>query len=236
MYTSVTVLALSSVLALSGAEGPSWSKDYAAARKQAANAGKPVAVFFGSGPAGYEKVARDGGFNAATLKALADNYVCCYVDVSTPAGQALAKAFEISKGVGLVLSDRTGKLQAFSCDGDLSVADLRRCLERFADPNLVVRTTVTDLNERTSYYSPSSVAVSGYNAAASAGITYGGMGYGGMGYGGMGYGGMGYGGMGYGGMGYGGMGYGGMGYGGMFGGGGSCPTCGGGGGFGGRRR
>ena len=66
MYTSVSVLALSSVLAFSGTEGSGWAKDYGAARKLAASAGKPVAVFFGSGATGYEKVARDGGLNAAT--------------------------------------------------------------------------------------------------------------------------------------------------------------------------
>jgi hypothetical protein len=151
MCTSFALVALTGLLPLSGLNAPSWQSDYFAARKEAVAAGKPVAVVFGSGPAGHAKVAREG-LNAATRKALADNYICCYVDVSTPTGQQLAKAFEITKGVGLVLSDRTGKVQAFHTDGDLSVGDLRRCLERFADPNVVVQTTVTDVNTRTSSY------------------------------------------------------------------------------------
>jgi hypothetical protein len=173
MYTSVTIVALTSLLALPGTDGPNWQTDYFAARKQAATAGKPVAVVFGSGQAGHAKVAREG-WNAAALKALTDHYVCCYVDVSTPTGQQLAKAFEITRGVGLVLSDRTGKVQAFHTDGDLSVGDLRRCLERFADPNVTVTTTVTDLNASTSLYPPSSTSANGY------GYGYGG--YGGPGY------------------------------------------------------
>jgi hypothetical protein len=155
MYTSMTVIALTSLLTLPGTDGPSWQTDYSAARKQAASAGKPLAVFFGGGQTGYEKVAREG-LNGATRKVLAKDYVCCYVDVTTPAGKQLAKDFEITRGVGVVVSDRSGKSQAFHYDGDLSVGDLRRCLERFGDPNLVVNTTVTDPHAQTSSYSPQS--------------------------------------------------------------------------------
>jgi hypothetical protein len=205
MYTSMTIIALTSLLTFQGAEGPNWQTDYFAARQQAIKAGKPLAVVFGSGEEGYDKVSQPG-LNGATRKMLANDYVCCYVDVSTKAGRDLAATFEITKGVGIVLSDRSGKVQAFHHDGSLAVAELRRGLERFADPNVVVNTTVTDLNQSTSFYSPSSVANSGFNAATSSG--FGQMSYPGA-YGG---------------------GYGGGAFGGMSG---SCPSCGGGGG---RRR
>jgi len=171
MYTSATVIALASLLTLPGTEGPSWQTDYGTALKQAQKAGKPLAVVFGIGKAGYDKVAREG-LNAATRRVLSDEYVCCYVDVSTKGGQQLAAGFEISKDIGIVISDRAGKKQAFHYSGDLTVADLRRCLERFADPNVVVTTTVTDPNERTSAYPPSSVTNSGYNALGGAGMGY----------------------------------------------------------------
>ena len=45
-------------------------------------------------------------------------------------------------------------MQAFYHDGDLPAADLARYLHRFDDPNLVVRTTVTNPEERVSYYYP----------------------------------------------------------------------------------
>src|SRR4051794_33947192 len=100
MHTSITVFALLSLLPL-----PGWQTDYGTARQQAQKAGKPLAVVFGSGKAGYDKVAREG-LNAATRRVLSDEYVCCYVDVSTKGGQQLAAAFEITKGVGIVVSDR----------------------------------------------------------------------------------------------------------------------------------
>jgi len=199
MYTSMTIIALTSLLTFQNAEGPRWQTDYNAARQQAIKAGKPLAVVFGSGPAGYTKAAQPG-LNAATRTLLTNEYVCCYVDVSTKAGQDTAATFEITKSAGIVLSDRTCKVQAFHHDGPLTVADLRRSLERFSDPNVVVNTTVTDLNQSTSFYSPSSVANSGYGAATSTGVNYGMYpgAYGGSPFGGMG--------------------------------GGYCPSCGGGGG------
>jgi hypothetical protein len=102
--------------------------------------------------------------------------------------------------VGVVLSDRTGSLQAFYHKGDMASADLIRFLKRCAEPNRNVRTTETiNSSMQTSMYldpaqggNPSSV---GYYAPA-----YGSMGFTNSPYG-----------------------Y----YGGapMFTGGGSCPTC-----------
>jgi hypothetical protein len=43
-----------------------------------------------------------------------------------------------------VLSDRSGNLQAFRHEGDLTDAKLVSYLDRFSDPNLVVKTTVTN--------------------------------------------------------------------------------------------
>src|SRR5262245_26167674 len=131
MNTSVAVIALTGVLALQGGEGPTWIPSYAQAIKQSETSRKPVAVVFGSGPAGYEKLSQAGTLNAAARKLLAEQYVCCYIDVDTKAGRDLANAFAVTGNVGLVVSDRGGKLQAFHCNSALAAGDLLRCLERF---------------------------------------------------------------------------------------------------------
>jgi hypothetical protein len=52
--------------------------------------------------------------------------------------------------MGLVISDRSGKIQAYHHDGGLAASDLAAKLERFADPDLEVQST--ESNVRTSYY------------------------------------------------------------------------------------
>lgn len=157
MYTSVMLVALSgSVVASFAAHDLAWQTDYAQARKMGESDRKPLAVFIGTGATGHDKVCRDGKLSAEVQKVLADNYVCVYVDGSTPAGEKLAKELAITQGKGLVISDRSGQLQAFYHDGDLSETALSQWLRRYADPNIVVRTTVVnDSNSQVSmYYSP----------------------------------------------------------------------------------
>jgi hypothetical protein len=154
MHTSITlVAALATCLsAASPSAIPTWHNDYGEARTIGQNEKKPLAVVIGSGQAGYAKLCQDGELNADAKRLLLSHYVCLYVDVGTPEGVKLAKALAVASGKGLVLSDRTGNLQAFYHDGDLSAADLTKALTRFSDANVVVKTTATNTIERTSYY------------------------------------------------------------------------------------
>ena len=156
MYTSVMLVALSgSVVASYAAHDLAWQTDYAQARKMGESERKPLAVFIGTGATGYDKVCRDGKLSAEVQKLLADNYICVYVDASTPAGEKLVKELAMTQPMGLVISDRTGQLQAFYHQGDLPETAMTQWLRRFADPNVVVRTTVVNDDSRVSmYYSP----------------------------------------------------------------------------------
>jgi hypothetical protein len=155
MYTSFVFVALGGLVATSSAESRvAWQDDYGEARKVAQAEKKPLAVFFGSGSEGFDKVCRDGQLSPAHRKALVDNYVCLYADVSTAAGKKLADAFDVSKSSGVVLSDRSGDLQAFYHNGDLSEADLDRWLKHCADPNVSVTSTRTNTAQQVSYYPP----------------------------------------------------------------------------------
>jgi hypothetical protein len=80
---------------------------------------------------------------------LADKYVCVYLDAEQ--SQRLVRDLGINNA-GLVISDRTGSVQAFHHNGRLTSAELAQQLRRFGDPNLVVSNTVSNTSSRVSYY------------------------------------------------------------------------------------
>ena len=155
MYTSVLLFALVGINpAPSEITEPSWLRSYDQARKEGQKASKPLAVFVGSGHHGFNQVSEDGQLSAEARRLLAKNYVCVYLNTDTPEGRRLAATLKIKDKSGVILSDRTGDYQAFNYPGTLRDDELTSCLKRFADPNLVVRTTVTSPYERISYYPP----------------------------------------------------------------------------------
>jgi hypothetical protein len=143
MHTSIIVLAFSGFAPTAEVDRLTWLNDYYAAVEQGAERNRPVAVFLASGQNGWKKVAR-GNLSSEAQRVLASQYVCVHVDTATPEGRRLARAFEIPSGLGIVISDRTGQLQAFSHEGDLSDAKMVRYLRRYGDPWYVVSTTETN--------------------------------------------------------------------------------------------
>lgn len=151
MYTSLAILALANFVAPSPAPvSPHWSEDYWFAQKHAQKEQKPLAVFIGSGQNGFHKLSREGNLTQSIQKILAEKYVCVYLDTTQKNAKNLVEELEITKGLGLVISDRTGKVQAYHHDGGLAGSDLAAKLQRFADPDLQVQTT--ESNSRTSNY------------------------------------------------------------------------------------
>ena len=144
MYTSVAILAFSTLCSVSAADALVWRTDYGAAQEHAQAVGKPLAVFVGSGTRGWEKVARGGKLSARATRLLAASYVPVYLNTDTRQGKRLAADLQITKGRGLVLSDATGQLQAFWHEGDLTDAALRGHLKHFADPERAVLVTETN--------------------------------------------------------------------------------------------
>jgi hypothetical protein len=147
MYTLMAVVALTtSVSTATLSPNPTWLDDYGAARARVAAAGKPMAVFVGSGQDGWGSVVRDGSLDPALNKLLADKFICLYVDTTTAGGRALAGAFEVA-GHGLVISDRKGASQAYSLSGDLTKAELVRALEKYAEVGAEAQATETVIRE-----------------------------------------------------------------------------------------
>lgn len=152
MYHAVVLVALTGWIAHSSIEEPSWMKNYDTARKEAQERAKPLAVIVGSGVSGWNKLADDGQLGLEAKRLLAKDYICLYVDTEHIAGQKLADSLEIDQPVGIVITDRTGSLQAFRHQGELGNQDLAHYLRRYGDPDYVVRRTeVTDSEYRRFY-------------------------------------------------------------------------------------
>jgi hypothetical protein len=163
MYTSILVLAFSGFVSSANPDTPAWLNDYYTAVQQGAAQKKPVAVFLASGANGWKKLGNEGSLSREAQRLLASQYVCVHVDTATLEGKRLARAFDIPGGLGIVISDRTGQLQAFSHEGDLIDAKMVRYLQRYGDPQYVVSTTETNPSgqpERgAGFYSPPRVTV-----------------------------------------------------------------------------
>lgn len=135
MYTAMALVALTMGNLTSN---PTWLDDYSAAQAKVTVAGKPMAVFVGTGKAGWEAAVRDG-IDPSVSKLLAEKYVCLYVDASTAKGKSLATAFQVGDR-GVILSDRTGKTQAYSAAGTISRSELSRALVAYSDVEVAQKT------------------------------------------------------------------------------------------------
>jgi hypothetical protein len=155
MRTSILALVIAAITpVMAQAQSPSWLTDYAAAQRKATTQQLPLAVVFGQGSNGMEQLG-GGSLTPDANRLLADRYVACYVDTTTPEGEQLCQAFRMNGKVGVVISDRTGKLQAFFHEGPLSADRLNTYLTRYADPQRVVVTTETNPQQGFSNYPPS---------------------------------------------------------------------------------
>lgn len=168
MYNSVLLLSL---LGWGGEVSPvavpKWLTSYHLAREQGKAQKKPLVVVIGEGANGYQRISSEGKLSPKILRLLADNYVCLYLDAKQASNRELIAAFGITGGRGLVISDRTGDLQAFRQEGELAEGILLASLQRFSDASVVVTTTETTSTFRVSYYPPTSGA-SGTSGAVGA--------------------------------------------------------------------
>ncbi len=157
MHTSIVWVALMGLAAPAEGTSPTWLNDYSQARQRGADQKKPLAVFLSPGKESWGKQATEGEQGKEVRRLLADRYVCVNIDTSTEAGRRLASAFDMPGGKGIVISDRSGSLQAFRHDGELSNGDLSQYLTRYANGQTVA-TTETHTTRTSNYYAPSTTS------------------------------------------------------------------------------
>jgi hypothetical protein len=155
MYTSVFVLALVGFVGTTdstvSSAAPEWHSDYALAYEKGKEQQKPLAVFVGSGPQGYDDIAREGVLTESIKETLAKSYICVYLDRERKTNQPMIRALQI-EGRGLVISDRSGAYQAFHHSGQISQTELNGYLTEFASARLPIRSTVSPGASRSSFY------------------------------------------------------------------------------------
>jgi hypothetical protein len=156
MYTSTLLFALAGLLP-SMLSTPAWQTDYNTARRLGREGGKPLAVFIGSGKAGWNQLVSEGKLSRESSRILSAGYVCLYVDLTAAEGSQLAEKLGIPDSPSLVLTDVTGKLQAYRHEGDLADDELAQRLQKYADPERLVQATEDDAAVRMSYYSADQV-------------------------------------------------------------------------------
>lgn len=154
MHTSLFVfaLALGAIPLPRPSPELTWWRDYSVAQERGIKEQKPLAVFVGAGQGGYHELAKEGPLNDTVKRILAEKYVCVYVDTKSRSQESLAKALEVTQGKGLILSDRSGNIQAFHHDGQISEAELAKQLEHFSAPAVEIRATLSNANQNVSYY------------------------------------------------------------------------------------
>lgn len=140
MYSIVFGLALATATNSPAANLPAWQLDYRQAKAQAAKEQKPLAVVIGRGSAGWDGVLA-GTLSDAAAQTLRNSYICVYVDAATESGKKLASEFSAASAPTLVISDKTGEIQAYRHSGAVEAARFETVLTRYADPNMVVTTT-----------------------------------------------------------------------------------------------
>src|SRR4051812_43781705 len=119
MYTSMIGVALSAVLGAAPATtAPSWQHDYRQARDLGEREHKPLVVVIGSGSTAWAKLAKAAEQDETINPTLNTNYVCLFVDTDTQDGKKLAQSFNMN-GSGLVISDRSGAVQAYRRTGEV---------------------------------------------------------------------------------------------------------------------
>jgi hypothetical protein len=147
MNTAFALAALTSFVLGTSPTTVTWNGNYSQAQEEAAGK-KPLAVVFGSGQDGWSKLVR----SEESKKLLAEQYVCVYVDTTSESGKKLANLFAINNQTGVVLSDRSGGLQAYWHNGALADSSLVRSLRKYGDPQVVVNTTEREAVTRVSFY------------------------------------------------------------------------------------
>lgn len=98
-------------------------------------------MFVGNGPAGWDRVTKEGKLGAKSVALLDASYVRLYVDARTEMGKELATGtFRVPDGLGLVIIDPQVGHILFRQTGASPDADLQSQLAKLTEPKATVRT------------------------------------------------------------------------------------------------
>jgi hypothetical protein len=134
--TTLAALTVSGLMANANLVPPTFVTDYSKALTISAEQSKPIAVFITAG--GSSHLLKDEGMGSESIKLLRDSFVPMHVDTTTAKGAELAKTFDMKEG--LVISDRSGHLQALRHGGTVTPTALQEYLAKFSATTKVATT------------------------------------------------------------------------------------------------
>ena len=117
---------------------PAWHHDYRLARDVGSRENKPLVVVIGSGKTDWANLAKPAEQDESINQTLRSSYVCLFVDTDTTEGQQLAQSFEMP-GPGVVISTRSGELEAYRKAGEVPAGELAKELVNHTDDTYVAR-------------------------------------------------------------------------------------------------
>jgi hypothetical protein len=116
VFASILV---SAVIGAAPAEGP-WNSDYATALQSARSSQKPLLVVLHKPSEPKQAVQQVAFSDDSEQAALLKNYELCQIDVGTPEGEAVAKAFGAKSYPYTVITNKTAKKVIFRKAGAFS--------------------------------------------------------------------------------------------------------------------
>ena len=136
MYTSIMGVALAAFVSANSL-APAWHNSYRQARDLGEKERKPIVVVIGSGKTPWANLTKAAEQDESINLTLRTSYVCLFVDTDTTEGQTLARSFDMSQG--LVISDKSGEVQAFRHAGEIPAGELAKTLTTHANGEIVIR-------------------------------------------------------------------------------------------------
>ncbi|HEY1381921.1 MAG TPA: hypothetical protein VGF55_34290 [Gemmataceae bacterium] len=140
MNTSILGAALVAALfpAHNATLAPAWHHDYRTAREVGSREHKPLVVVIGSGKTDWANLAKPAEQDESINQTLRSSYVCLFVDTDTTEGQKLAREFDMP-GPGVVISTRSGEVEAYRKAGEVPAGELAKELVNNANDAYVTR-------------------------------------------------------------------------------------------------
>jgi hypothetical protein len=113
--------------------GPTWLTDYGVALRQARLEGVPLLVVLDNPQQPRLRVEQVALTRGASDAALLEPYKLCHVDVRTPYGQAVARAFQATEFPRTVIIDNTASVQLFRKTGQFTASQWATTLTTYRD-------------------------------------------------------------------------------------------------------
>jgi len=123
MTSVIASMAVAASMMATASPAPQWNTDYGKSLSAARTAQRPLLVVLDKPRVDSERISQVSLTKDATQAALLANYQLCHVDVTTPYGAKVAKAFGAKEFPYTTITDKSVSAIVFRKAGRFSTAD-----------------------------------------------------------------------------------------------------------------